>query len=60
MSSPAKTATVRSRVTSPLLGPGARSRTFTLAAANYRFEVVAVNARGTGARSATSSNVVPR
>jgi len=60
MSSPAKTATVRSRVTSPLLGPGARSRTFTLAAANDRFEVVAVNARGTGARSATSSNVVPR
>ena len=41
-------------------GAGARQRSFTLTNGNYRFEVVAINAVGTGAPSARSANVVPR
>ena len=40
-------------------GPGVRQREFTLAAGNYRFEVVAINAVGTGPPSARSANIVP-
>jgi hypothetical protein len=60
MSSAAADATVVSRTDSRVLGPAVRQREFTLAAGNYRFEVVAVNAVGTGAPSARSTNVVPR
>jgi Fibronectin type III domain len=60
MSSAVANATVRSRGTSRLLGPSTRSQSFTLPGANYRFQVVAVNAHGAGAASARSSNVVPR
>ncbi len=60
MSSAAANATVRIRITSALLGPRARNLTFTLPADNWRFEVVAVNARGASAPSARSNNVVPR
>jgi hypothetical protein len=59
MSSTAANATVLSRTDSPVLAATARSREFTLAAGNYRFEVVAINAVGTSAASARSANVVP-
>ena len=60
MSSSAANATVLGTTVSPLLGAGVRQRSFTLANGNYRFQVVAINAIGTGAPSARSSNVVPR
>jgi Ca2+-binding RTX toxin-like protein len=43
-----------------VVGPTLRSSTFTLAAGNYRFEVRATNAVGTGAPSARSALVAPR
>ena len=63
MSSAAADATVLSadRLTGPRTG--VRQRDFTLAAGNYRFEVVAINAVGTGppsARPPTSSRLSPR
>ena len=60
MSSSAADATVLSRTDSRVLGPLVRQREFTLVAGNYRFEVVAINAIGTGPASARSANVVPR
>ena len=60
MSSSAADATVLSRTTSRVLGPLVRQREFTLAAGNYRFEVVAINSVGTSVPSARSANVVPR
>ena len=60
MSSSAANATVLSRTDSPVLGSSVRQRSFTLTAGNYRFEVVAINAIGTGPASARSANVVPR
>jgi hypothetical protein len=60
MSSAAADATVLSTTASPVLGPLVKQRSFTLAAGDYRFEVVAINAVGTSPRSARSSNVVPR
>ena len=60
MSSTDAGATVLSRSTSRVLGPLVRQREFTLAAGNYRFEVVALNAFGTSPPSARSANVVPR
>ena len=60
MSSSAEDATVVSSTTSRILGPNVRQRQFTLAAGNYRFEVVAINAIGTSPPSARSANVVPR
>ena len=60
MSSSAANATVLSRTDSPILGASVRQRSFTLAAGNYRFEVVAINAIGTSPPSARSTNVVPR
>jgi hypothetical protein len=60
MSSAAADATVLSRTTSRVLGPAVRQREFTLAAGNYRFEVVAINAIGTSPPSARSTNIVPR
>ena len=60
MSSGAADATVLSRTTSRVLGPLVRQREFTLAAGDYRFEVVAINAIGTGPPSSRSTNIVPR
>jgi hypothetical protein len=60
MSSAAANATVLNRTTSAVLAASARTREFTLPGSNYRFEVVAINAVGTSAPSARSSNVVPR
>jgi hypothetical protein len=60
MSSSGANATVLSRTDSPILAAWVRQRSFTLAAGNYRFEVVAINAIGTGPASARSANVVPR
>jgi hypothetical protein len=60
MSSGAANATVLSRTTSALTAPGARQLQMTLPAGTYRFEVVAVNAIGTGAASPRSNAVVPR
>ena len=60
MSSSLQTATVLSTTTSRLLGPAIRQLSVNLAAGNYRFQVVAINAVGTGPLSARSSNVVPR
>ena len=60
MSSSAANATVLSRTDSPILGASVRQRSFTLAAGNYRFEVVAINAIGTSPPSARSTNIVPR
>ena len=60
MSSTDPNATVLSRTTSRVLGPGVRQREFTLAAGNYRFEVVAINAIGTSPPSARSANIAPR
>jgi hypothetical protein len=55
-----RTGTVLSRTDSPLLGAGARTRTFTLPAGNYRFVVVARNAIGQGPSSARSNQVAAR
>jgi hypothetical protein len=55
-----RTGTVLTRTDSPLLGPGARTRTFTLPAGNYRFVVVARNAVGQGPPSARSNQVAAR
>ena len=55
-----RTGTVLSRTDSPLLGAGARTRTFTLPAGNYRFVVVARNAVGQGTSSARSNQVAAR
>lgn len=60
MSSTTAGATILATTTSAVLGPTVRSLSLTLATGNYRFQVEAINAVGTGARSATSSNVVPR
>ena len=60
MSSSAANATVLSSTDSPILGASVRQRSFTLAAGNYRFTVVAINAIGTSTPSARSTNVVPR
>jgi Fibronectin type III domain len=54
------TGAVLSRIDAPLLGPSARSRSFTLPAGSYRFSVAAVNAAGTSHRSARSNKVIPR
>jgi hypothetical protein len=51
--------TSRSRTGSSRWPTGHRQRAFTLPAGNYRFEVVAINAVGTGAASARSANVTP-
>ena len=59
MSSSAADATVLQRIDSRVLGPFVRQREFTLAAGNYRFEVVAINSVGTGPPSARSANIVP-
>ena len=42
------------------VGSAVRSRSFTLAAGTYRFEVAAVNALGVGPASARSDLVTPR
>ena len=62
MSSAAADATVLSthRPHRVLGACGPATRHFTLAAGNYRFQVVAINAIGTGPPSARSANVVPR
>jgi hypothetical protein len=60
MSSSSSSATVLSTTTSAVLGASVRQLSVTLATGNYRFQVVAVNAVGTSARSARSNNVVPR
>lgn len=55
-----RTGTVLSRTDSPLLGAGARTRTFTLPTGNYRFVAVARNAVGQGPSSARSNQVAAR
>jgi hypothetical protein len=60
MSSSAANATVLSTTTSAVLGSSVRQLSVTLANGNYRFQVVAINAVGTGQLSARSANVVPR
>lgn len=60
MSSTDPNATVLSRTTSRVLGPGVRQREFTLAAGTYRFEVVAINGVGTSPPSTRSTVVTPR
>jgi len=60
MSSPEPDATVLQRITSPVIGASRRKREFKLAAGDYRFVVVALNAIGAGPESAMSDNVVPR
>ena len=54
------TGTVLSTTTSALQPATARTLSMTLAAGNYRFQVAAVNAVGTGARSARSNQVAAR
>jgi hypothetical protein len=46
--------------TTVVVASNLRSRTFTLAAGNYRFQVVAVNALGNSPASARSALVQPR
>ncbi|MEP6665624.1 MAG: Ig-like domain-containing protein [Nocardioidaceae bacterium] len=53
-------ATVLSKTTSAVFAAAARSHAFALAAGNYRFQVVALNAVGKSIASARSNNVVPR
>ena len=60
MSSPLANATVLSSTASAVQPATARRLEMTLAAGNYRFVVVAINAVGTGPQSAMSNNVVPR
>ena len=60
MSSAAADATVLSTQTSRVLGPAVKQYDYTLTAGNYRFQVVAINANGTGQPSARSTNIVPR
>ena len=60
MSSAAADATVLETTTSRTLGPLVKQREITLPAGNYRFQVVAINANGTGPASARSTNIVPR
>ncbi len=52
--------TVAATVQSPLLASTARTLQMTLAAGNYRFQVVGINAGGTSPRSARSNLVVAR
>lgn len=54
------TGTVLSTTTSALQPAAARTLSMTLAAGSYRFQVAAVNAVGTGARSARSNQVAAR
>jgi hypothetical protein len=61
MSSAAATATVLGTTTSPVLAATVRTRQMTLpAVGTYRFQVVAINAAGTSARSARSNAVAGR
>jgi hypothetical protein len=60
MSSAAADAVVLSSQTSRVLRQGVRQYDFTLTEGNFRFQVVAINAAGTGPPSAVSVNVVPR
>ena len=60
MSSSSANAAVVSTSTSAMLGPAVRQLSVTLSNGNYRFQVVAINSVGTSARSARSSNIVPR
>jgi len=62
MSSNRNNATVLQEFASPLQPPAARNFTFTFTQANLnvRFQVEAINAVGTGPRSARSGNIVPR
>jgi hypothetical protein len=60
MSSSSSSATVLGTTTSAVLAPTVRQLSATLANGNYRFQVVAINAVGTSARSTRSNNVVPR